>query len=362
MTAATETKELSKLAIREGQVEFDSAQKKALIDVLRVRHATDADLNVFFHMAARTQLDPFRRQLYCIARQEWNSETRQKEWVQTYQTGIDGYRVVAQRSAARMHMELKKARFEYWDAEGNVSSAWWKTEPPAMVRATVQLGDQEPVIWDARYWEYVPLKDEYEDVLDKDGKPVKVNGKTETRKTGKRVPQGMWATRPTAQLEKCAEAGALRRAFTEDLSNLWVDAEMQQPEEPITTLVDDGAATTVVNAPPSGRDWVAAIETATTGEEASAIFQACKDAGERTSAFDDAVQAAVVRIREAETASQGSETLQDETVETVPKVETCGAETEWPDEPCGLPPGHEGDHSPVTSETVIDVPLPEDES
>jgi hypothetical protein len=42
--------ELSLLTMREGQVAFDDDQKKALIDVLRVKRATDADLAVFFHM------------------------------------------------------------------------------------------------------------------------------------------------------------------------------------------------------------------------------------------------------------------------------------------------------------------------
>ena len=33
------------------------------------------------------------------------------------------------------------------------------------------------------------------------------------------VPNEMWANRPVGQLEKCAEAGALRRAFPEEIGN-----------------------------------------------------------------------------------------------------------------------------------------------
>ena len=50
------------------------------------------------------------------------------------------------------------------------------------------------------------------------------------------VPNEMWAHRPVGQLEKCAEAGALRRAFPEEIGNALTAEEMEgQP-----TL--DGAA------------------------------------------------------------------------------------------------------------------------
>jgi hypothetical protein len=41
------------------------------------------------------------------------------------------------------------------------------------------------------------------------------------------VPNEMWANRPVGQLEKCAEAGALRRAFPEEIGNALTAEEME---------------------------------------------------------------------------------------------------------------------------------------
>lgn len=295
----TTDQELSVLTIRDGQVNFDQEQKKALVDVLRVRHATDADLMVFFHLCRRTRLDPFRRQIYCIARQEWDSEANQKVWRQTYQTGIDGYRVIAEDVAQRRQVQLKKARFEYWDSEGNRTDVWWKAEPPAMIRATVQLGDDDPVIWDARYTEYVPLKDEYEpDSVNDRGQKIK------GKKTGNKIPQGMWATRPTAQLEKCAEAGALRRACPGDYGNLYVDAEMERAEQPITTMVNDGSAPPEEQSP--ARDWRQEIAEATADEQLREIWRAVSARGERSKAIEDQFHAKILELQKAKAESEAA--------------------------------------------------------
>lgn len=44
---------------------------------------------------------------------------------------------------------------------------------------------------------------------------------------GSGVPNQMWEERPVGQLEKCAEAGALRRAFPEELGNTYAAEEME---------------------------------------------------------------------------------------------------------------------------------------
>lgn len=48
-----------------------------------------------------------------------------------------------------------------------------------------------------------------------------------SRLGGIEVPNGMWAKRPSGQLEKCAEAGALRRAFPEEIGNQLTAEEME---------------------------------------------------------------------------------------------------------------------------------------
>lgn len=51
------------------------------------------------------------------------------------------------------------------------------------------------------------------------------------------VPNSMWQQRPRGQLEKCAEAAALRRAFPEELGNEYTSDEMAGQER-LTSMVD----------------------------------------------------------------------------------------------------------------------------
>ena len=67
------------------------------------------------------------------------------------------------------------------------------------------------------------------------------------------VPNDMWANRPVGQLEKCAEAGALRRAFPEEIGNELTAEEMegqratdgaaQAPEKPQPESITPPSAT-----------------------------------------------------------------------------------------------------------------------
>lgn len=50
------------------------------------------------------------------------------------------------------------------------------------------------------------------------------------------VPNEMWAKRPRGQLDKCVEAAALRKAFPEELGNIYAAEEMEGRE------INDGAA------------------------------------------------------------------------------------------------------------------------
>lgn len=287
MTSSTETQELSRLSIRDGQVEFDQDQKKALFDVLRIRHATEPDMAVFFHQCRRTQLDPFLRQIYMIARQEWDPETQSKQWRQTFQTGIDGFRVVGHRRAKQLGVELSYEDTVYFDDQGNATDIWLDDEkPPRAVRVVVRLGNARFPM-NARFADFAVMKDEYEpDSVDGNGKKVK------GKKTGRRVPQGNWATMAPWMLEKCAEAGALRRACPQDLSGIYEFAEMerQMQDQPVTTLVDDGAATAQRKAPAKKkgqRNWVRELSRAKTPEAARKIWEECKAAGELNQAVRD---------------------------------------------------------------------------
>lgn len=92
------------LAIAADQTEFNQAQIAALKQ-LGVEDAPRGDLDVFFHTAKRTGLDPFSKQIYMIGRNTkvggYGGAPERWETKYTIQTGIEGYRVVGHRIARR---------------------------------------------------------------------------------------------------------------------------------------------------------------------------------------------------------------------------------------------------------------------
>lgn len=196
----------SQLAIRPEQNTWDAAQIAALRQ-MGVNGAPDPDLQVFFHFARRTGLDPFARQVYLIGRPDQG----QIKW--TIQTGIDGFRLIADRvdERTKTHRGYEDTLW-YSKATGWVD-VWDDDDPPSAARVTVLRGTQRfPAV--AHYREYVGRK--------RDG-----------------TPNRMWASMPANQLSKCAEALALRKAYPQDLSGVYMHEEMQQagndlPDAPVT--------------------------------------------------------------------------------------------------------------------------------
>lgn len=326
--------ELSLLSLRDGQVEFDQVQDQALTS-LGVHHATQADKQMFFHQCQRTGLDPFLKQIYMIARKTYDPATQTYPWKQTFQTGIDGFRLVVQRKAKAEGKQVKHLPVRYWDDQGTEYDAWVKATPPAMIRYTLQLGDDAPVSWDARFEEYVQLVDEYYDEDVKDHKDVVIHKKGS--KTGKKVPNSMWAKRPTAQLEKCAEAGAARRAATQDLGGIYLFEEMP----PDVT----GRGGPIVDVDPAGvtdqpihvsaqQEWLDKLAACTSAAEVNDTWTACRAAGMRTVAFDKAARSRAAQIKEAsgdaaapDSAENGAETPAPEAAEA---PESVGSESDTP--------------------------------
>lgn len=163
--------------------------------------ATAADLELFFHVCARTGLDPFARQIYLA---EYGGKP-------TIQTGIDGYRLIARRAADKAGHEYELEPTEWCGQDGVWRDVWLDPDnPPAAARtAVIRNGKRFPKT--VLYSEYAGTKNLYE------------NG----RKVGTEINQ-MWRTKPASQLEKCAEAGALRKAFPHDLAGVYIAEEMQR--------------------------------------------------------------------------------------------------------------------------------------
>ncbi|MDU7718827.1 MAG: phage recombination protein Bet [Cutibacterium avidum] len=189
----------SNLTIEAGQREFTDVQKAALAQ-LGIENATQGDLEVFFHRCQSTGLDPFSRQIYMISRRTKNG------YQQTIQTGIDGYRAIAHRSAAKQGLTFSTDDTLWADSEGQWHDVWVWDRPPHAAKVTVHVGDST--------FSGVAATQEYM--------------QTRVERDGSLVPSGQWAKMPAVMIAKCAEALALRKAFPLDLSGIYTAEEMQQ--------------------------------------------------------------------------------------------------------------------------------------
>lgn len=191
------------LAIRPGQEMWTDKQRAALA-VLGIKDATNADLAVFMHYCQKTGLDPFSRQIYMIMRREKVGD----QWVakQTIQVGIDGFRVIRDRIAARTGATIEYEDTIWYDGDGGEHAVWLSDAAPAACRVTVlKNGRRFPAV--VRTASYMATN----------------------RETGKPVSQ--WRTQADHMIEKCAEAFALRRAFPHDLGGVYLEDEMPPAQE-----------------------------------------------------------------------------------------------------------------------------------
>jgi phage recombination protein Bet len=189
------------------------------------RGATNDELQLFLNQCRRTGLDPFTRQIYFTKRRVKNRETGEWESIGTTQTGIDGFRVIAERT-----QQYDGSETMWCGADGIWTDVWLKDEPPAAARVIVyRKGCSHAFVGIAKWREYVQTT--------VDGQPV-----------------SMWRKMPANQLAKCAEALAQRKAFPNDLSGLYTTDELGQaendgeasiidvPSDPRTRLSEDQQA------------------------------------------------------------------------------------------------------------------------
>lgn len=197
------------LSIDAGQTAF-SDQQVAALRQLGVQDASPADLEVFFHVAKRTGLDPFARQLYLVGRRQKDGDN----WVTKYtiQTGIDGYRLIGRRAADHARVKVSVSAPEWADREGRWHDVWLlgSSTPPAAARVTITR-DGDPFV-------AVALFDEY------------------AQRTNRGDLTSMWRNRPAGQIAKCAEALAWRLAFPQDLAGVYVEDELHAADAEVAPV------------------------------------------------------------------------------------------------------------------------------
>src|SRR5260370_18871151 len=139
------------------------------------------ELAFFAAQCRRTGLDPFTKQIYCIE--------RGGKW--TVQPSIDGFRLVASRTG-----ELAGIDDATYDTEAEEHPGRALVNVYRLVNGYVARFSAT-----ARWGEYV-------------------------QRNKAANPANMWAKMPYLMLGKCAEALALRKAFTAELSGLYTPDEM----------------------------------------------------------------------------------------------------------------------------------------
>jgi phage recombination protein Bet len=167
-------------------------EQVALLKRTVCRGATDDELALFIHVAKRSGLDPFARQVHAVKR--YDSASKQE--VMSIQTGIDGYRLIAERTGC--YSPGREPSFTY-DKNGKLVTA------TAYIKKLV-AGEWHEVSATAHFSEYAAHK--------RDGNLTH-----------------MWEGKPHIMLAKCAEALAIRRAFPAELSGLYTHEEMEQALE-----------------------------------------------------------------------------------------------------------------------------------
>lgn len=150
---------------------------------------TTAEIQLFAMVATNTGLDPFTKQIYAVKR----------DGKVVHQTGIDGYRSVAESKGGGQYAGSDEATYE--DCTCGEEPKGHPAVARVVVRRILPGGHVVEQTGVARWHELYPG-------AGKDG--------------------FMWRKMPFNQLSKCAEANGLRKAFPRVLNGIYIEEEMEQ--------------------------------------------------------------------------------------------------------------------------------------
>lgn len=175
---------------KELKLPANESESMALFKATYGKDLTDLELALFFTHAKSVGLDPLKRQIYAVKR----------SGRVVHQTGIDGLRAIAARSG--VHAGTDEIIHTYKDNKlvGSKCTVW-----------KMVAGQRVAFVGTALWKEFY----------------------------GPKSPQ---VNMPQIMLGKCAEAQALRKAFPEDIGQLYVDEEIQPlkdvsaPSDKINTI------------------------------------------------------------------------------------------------------------------------------
>ena len=167
-----------------------------LIKDMYFKGSSNEEFMMFIHVCKKTGLDPAMRQIFPVKR--WDNKLGKE--TMTIQTGIDGYRLIAERTGR--YAPGREPAYQY--DNGKLVSA------TAYVKKQTADGTWHEIASTAFYDEYVQTFTD--------------------KKTGQKKPTQFWQNMQHNQLAKCAEALALRKAFPGDLSGIYTQEEMQQAD------------------------------------------------------------------------------------------------------------------------------------
>lgn len=185
------------------------------------KDSTNDEFSMFVNQCKRTGLDPFAKQIHAVMRYD----SRLNKKVMSIQVGIDGFRLVAQRSGDYEG----QTPVQWCGVDGVWTDVWLKDSYPHAAKVGVYRKGFRDALYATALWS------EYHQG---------------SMKEGQWTIGPMWKQMPVLMLAKCAEALALRKAYPAELSGLYSPEEMSQAEKGDPDVVK-AETVTVAKLPPT---------------------------------------------------------------------------------------------------------------